>query len=108
MKAFHAAGTCTYRIFCRCPMSRSGGLVSTPWSSAAITASSAITPNHSIDRARPATPIDSRSNGTAWLISDLDDVIEREERRDDKDDVERGQQLHPRARVLHRVPRQQR
>src|SRR5918992_4540766 len=37
-KAFHAAGTCTYMIFCRWPMSRSGGDVNTPNACAAATA----------------------------------------------------------------------
>src|SRR5262245_20819705 len=104
MNAFQAAGTWTYRIFCKCPMSRSGGLVRTASSCAEMTASTAIKPNQSNElRVSALADIRSFSSGTAWLMSNLDHVIERQERRDDKDHVENNEKPDPGTGIAHRI-----
>src|SRR5262245_52172075 len=69
MNAFQADGTWTYMIFCRLPMSRSGGLVRTPVTCAEITATNAMMPNHSMDWAGARLTVLRRvSSGIAVLI----------------------------------------
>src|SRR6185503_13535634 len=110
MNAFHAAGTCTYMIFCRSPMSLSGGLVSTAKTCAPTSASSASAPNHSRLRATGgacvADSLRPASTESTEDISDLNDVIERERGCDEKYRVERSQKPHPRSGIVHRVPGQ--
>src|SRR5688572_1792668 len=109
MNAFHADGTCTYMIFCRCPMSLSGGLVRIPSACVEMMTTRARSPNHSIHRP-PATAAGALSipGVRTCDMSDLDHVIKRKERRHQKDHIERRQKLDPGAGVLHRVAGQER
>src|SRR6476646_1955123 len=103
----HAAGTCTYMIFWRSPMSRSGGEIAIAIPCEAIRKRKANQPKSDQRDAR-ATRTDPISATCVIGKSYLDHRFEGEESREQEDDVEPGEQPRPCPGVAHDVSAEQR
>src|ERR1019366_5631990 len=97
----NAAGRCTYMIFCRSPMSRSGGEVRMPSACAATRKRMAKAPNHGQRPGRGMSRVAAMSVMTVG--SGLDHMFKCKMGGHEKDDVVRDEHLHPGARCLHQV-----
>src|SRR6478672_584950 len=103
----HAAGTCTYMIFWRSPMSRSGGEMAIAMPCEAMRKRKANHPNSDQRDAR-ATRTEPNSATCVIAMSYLDHRFEGEESREQEDDVEAGEQPRPGPGVAHHVAAEER
>src|SRR5579871_1364080 len=98
MNALSAAGTCTYMIFCRLPMSRSGGEESTANSCAAASRASVTMPYMRTQRSCRSLFGVSQVGVVMFPLESCgnDGVIDQQRRREE-DHVESDEQADPRA-----------